>query len=39
MVLTFTTTYAVTINVVSESSSGEVYTLQHYVITFVRDLW
>ena len=29
----------ITTNVVSESHSGEVYSIQHYVMKFVSDLW
>ena len=39
-VLGFTTTYAIsTYHNVIESCSGEVYSIQHYVIKFVSDLW
>ena len=42
MVVGFTTNYAVpiTTNVVSSNlTHGEVYSIQHYVIKFVNDLW
>jgi hypothetical protein len=29
----------ITTNVVSNSTHGEVYLIQHYVIKFVSDLW
>ena len=43
MVVGFTTiplqSVPITTNVVSESRSGEVYSIQHYVMKFVSDLW
>ena len=39
MVVGFTTTCAITTNVViSNSTHGEMYSIQHFVITFVSDL-
>ena len=43
MIVGFTTTYAsvpITTNVViANPAHGEVYSIQHYVIKFVSDLW
>ena len=43
MVVGFTTTFAISAyhysNCEFESRSGEVYSIQHYVIKFVSDLW
>jgi hypothetical protein len=43
MVIGFITTYAISAydhySCEFESCSGEVYSIQHYVIKFVRDLW
>ncbi len=43
MVVGFTTTYAINVyhaNVVSANPAhGEMYSIQHYVIKFVSDLW
>jgi hypothetical protein len=40
MVVGFTTTYAITTKAVSLNPvHGEVYSIQHYVIKFVCDLW
>ena len=39
MVVGFTTTYAISAVVSSNSTHGEVYSIQHYVIKFVSDLW
>ena len=43
MVVGFSTTYAISANhnqhCEFESHSGEVYSIQHYVIKFVSDLW
>jgi len=41
MVVGYMTTYAIsayTTNVMSSNPSGEVYSIQHYVIKFVSDL-
>ena len=39
IVVEFTTTYAITIKVVSSNPfHGKVYSMQHYVIKFVNDL-
>ena len=40
MVVGFITTYAITTNVVSLNPfHGELYSIQHYVIKFVGDMW
>ena len=40
MVTGFTTAYAISTNVVSYNPTyGEVYSIQHYVIKFISDLW
>ena len=35
----FKTTYAIIVNCVFESRSGETCSIQHYVIKLVRNLW
>ena len=40
MVVGFTTTTAITTNVVSSNPiHGEVLSIQHFVIKFISDLW
>ena len=39
MIVGFTTTYATIAIVSSNPAHGDVYSIQHYVIMFVSDLW